>query len=263
MRARKIVLWSVTFVSLAVCLSTTGTARAGIIDPGTPVAGVSQAVWGDRWWQWAISFPNGASPITDPTGALSSLGDQGEVFFLAGTISGPANRVATVREGQTLLLPIEFVVSPIPLFGNSEAEVRADAAATIGEASDLFVTIDGSPAPLPPTTSSLLDFYQTTPPGTFPLTIPDDNIFGAPVGTFDSVAVGYWVMLEGLSVGVHTLHFGGHFEGTPSLGYPPIDTDITYTVTVVPAAVPEPTTILLVGMGGLFLIGLGWKQKSG
>ena len=90
-----------------------------------------------------------------------------------------------------------------------------------------------------------------------------DNIFGVPVGTFDSVAVGYWAMLDGLSVGVHTIHFGGHFAGTPSLGYAPFDTDITYTITVAPAAVPEPASLVLTIMGGLGLIVLRRGRKRG
>lgn len=191
------VRWTRVLLAMIACVVSTGFARGGVLAPGTPVAGVSQAVWGDRWWQWAMSYPEGSNPMTDPTGAFSGLGDQGPVFFLAGTISGPAERVATVREGQILLLPIVMVTAPIGLFGATEPAVRADAAATMGTASNLFLTIDGSPASLPAPAPSLLDYYRTTPPGTFPLTFVDNNIFGVDPGTYNSVAVGYLVMLEG------------------------------------------------------------------
>ncbi len=243
--------WAGAFLATIACMSGSELARGGVLAPDSLVDGASQAVWGDRWWQWVLSFPEGQNPLTDPTGEFSGLGDQGEVFFLAGTVSGPATRVATIQVGQTLFIPIVPVVSPIPFFGSSEAEVRADAAATLGEASDLFLTINGVDADLPPSTTSLLDFYQTTPPGTFPLTFVENNIFGVPVGTYDSVAVGYWVMLDGLSVGEHTIHFGGQFSGTPSLGYAPFETDITYVVNVL--AVPEPSTVILASLGGLTL----------
>ena len=229
----------------------TGAARAAVLAPNTQVAGASQAVWGDRWWQWALSYPNGHNPLVDATGSLSGLGDRGDVFFLAGTLTGPVSRAATVREGQTLLIPLGNAVSNIPTFGSNEAEVRADAAATNGPASGLFLTVDGAPAPLPASAPTLASFHQVTPPGTFPLTFPANNVFGAPVGTYQSVSDGYWVMLDGLSPGPHTLHFGGHFAGTAPL-YPPTDVDMAYTVTVV--AVPEPSGVTALVVGALCLL---------
>jgi len=48
----------------------------------------------------------------------------------------------------------------------------------------------------------------------FSLTLPADNIFGAPPGTYaPAVADGWYVMLAPLSPGRHTLRFGG---ATPS-----------------------------------------------
>ena len=227
-------------------------ARAAVLAPNTPVAGASQAAWGDRWWQWALSYPSGANPLEDTTGARSALGDRGNVFFLAAaTFAGPVNRAATVRQGQTLLIPLGNAVSWIPTFGNTEAEIRLDAAATDGPASGLFLTIDGAAAPLPASAPSLMNFRQVTPPGTFPLTFPVNNIFGAPVGTFQSVSDGYWVMLDGLSPGAHTLHFGGHFAGTPNLLYPPFDVDMTYALTVVPAPEPSALAVLAVVAAGV------------
>jgi hypothetical protein len=233
---------------VAVFLSTAAAARAGVLAPDTPVGGVSQAVWGDRWWQWALSYPSGGNPLVDATGALSSLGDRGDVFFLSGTLTGPVNRAATVRQGQTLLIPLGTAVSMIPWFGSTEAEIRADAAATNGPASGLFLALDGTPAPLPASAPTLMSFHQVTPPGTFSLTFPELNVYGGPVGTYRSVSDGYWVMLDGLTPGAHTLHFGGHFAGTPALGYQPLDVDMSYRLTVV--AVPEP-----LGVAALTLVG--------
>jgi len=178
------------FLAGIVLVALTGLApqmQAAVLSPNALVDGVSQAVWGDRWWQWMISYPPGADPMTDTTGAYSSLGDRGTVFYLAGTVSGSATRTATVKQGQTIFIPLAGAVSPIPLFGNNEAEVRADAAATLGTPSNLVLTIDGVMATLPAGFPSLTSFHQSTPPGTFTWVVPQNNIyssFGLPGGSF-------------------------------------------------------------------------------
>src|SRR5262245_49743514 len=96
------------------------------------------------------------------------------IFFLAGNLGTPSTRTVVIPEGDFILIPIIPIVSPAPLFGNTEAELRADAAATFGTASDLFVRIDGVDVTLPPPTTSLLDFRQMSPPGLFDLTFPVD-----------------------------------------------------------------------------------------
>jgi MYXO-CTERM domain-containing protein len=246
----------ISVLALLAGVSLTAHAGGAVLGPSVQVAGTSQAVWGDRWWQWAISYPTAQNPLNDTTGAFSYLGDQGSVFFLAGTVTGPAVRTATVRAGQTVLIPLNTAASPIPLFGADEAAVRADAAATSGPASGLTLTIDGAAATLPAGVTSLTDFHQVTPPGTFPFTIPADNVFGAPSGTYPTVEDGYWVMLDDLSVGTHTVRWTGHFAGTPALQYPPYDVDMRYTLTVTP--VPEPGGLVL-----LALIGLGgFRRRS-
>jgi hypothetical protein len=56
----------------------------------------------------------------------------------------------------------------------------------------------------------------------------------APAGsTSPSVSDGYFVMLKPLSVGQHTIHFGGTADLTP-LGGPLFIQDITYNITVSP-----------------------------
>ena len=38
----------------------------------------------NRWWQWTYSMPKQLSPVRDRTGELCHIGQQGNVWFLAG-----------------------------------------------------------------------------------------------------------------------------------------------------------------------------------
>lgn len=219
--------------------------RAGLLAPDVPVAGVSQAEWGDRWWQWAIHYPNGSNPVQDTTGAFAYLGNQGSVFFLAGSFGDPVTRSVTVGNLQDLFIPFINTVSNEPDYGNNEAEIRQDAADTLGVVSNLSLSLDGNPVALPPSTSSLNDFRQVTPPGTFDLTFPTDNIYGTTPGTYPAVADGYWAMLGPLSMGVHVLHLTAQADGTGIYAGTSYSQDITYNINVV----PEPTSGLLLCLG--------------
>jgi hypothetical protein len=95
--------------------------------------------------------------------------------------------------------------------------------------SSLFVQIDGR------SLQNLASFREQSPLFTYgPL--PANNLLGVPAGTVSpSVSDGYHVMLAPLSVGQHTLHFGG----TAVVPVGPGQTltfieDITYHITVAP-----------------------------
>jgi len=49
------------------------------------VSNVSQGDWSKRWWQWAASFDQRDSPVSDQTGALCAQKQSGPLWFLAGT----------------------------------------------------------------------------------------------------------------------------------------------------------------------------------
>jgi hypothetical protein len=76
---------------------------------------------------------------------------------------------------------------------------------------DLELTIDGK------TIRRLRRQRVQTP--AFVFTLPEDNVFGVPAGTYNPhVADGYFVMLAPLEPGAHTIHSkavftGGLFEG--------------------------------------------------
>ena len=41
-----------------------------------------------QWWQWVLSIPTPANPLTDVTGVNCMMGQRGDVWFLAGTFAG-------------------------------------------------------------------------------------------------------------------------------------------------------------------------------
>jgi hypothetical protein len=241
-------------LSCALLAATCAPAFGVVIAPDQPVNGFFQSELTARWWQWHVSYPTAINPVLDTTGANAHLGsDQGPVahpgvFFLAGNFSGNESRRVTVGNDQSLFLPFINIVAFMHLFGNTEAEIRADAAATLGTVSGLYAKLDGVDVALPASAPSPSDYRQQS--ALFALTIPATSMyadFGVPPGVYDSVTDGYWLALGPLSVGQHTLEFGAAATGTPP-DYPEFSPVQTYTITVT-TAVPEPGTWATLGAG--------------
>lgn len=215
-----------------------------IIAPDATIASFSQSYLSARWVQWIASYTAPTNPAFDATGAYSAAGDQGSYFFLAGTFGNdPVVRNVTVRADQTLFFPLIGVISMIPYFGSTEAEIRKDASDTIGVASNLSVMLDGAPALLPSGVSSLQDFRQYSP--MFPMTFIEDNIYGLPASVLDTVADGFFVGMEALPQGTHELHFTARVDGIGVYEGYGFSQDITYRIT----SVPEPGTWAMLCLG--------------
>jgi hypothetical protein len=236
-------------------------AKAGILLPDQSVAGKTQAEWGNLWYQQFLAIPASQNPLADTTGAFASRGNMGSVFFLAGsTTPAPVVRSATVLSNQFLFFPLINVISfaEVSAYGGTEAGLRRDAAETIGITpqgqapnTTLFARLNGSDLPLPPPTTSLLNFRQVSPPGLFNVTLPDDNIFGLTPGipVAPSVIDGWWLTLSPLAPGNYQLRFGGTTTGIGAYAGMGFSQDITYNLTVVP--VPGPSGLVLFGIGVL------------
>lgn len=239
-----------------------------ILAPGSVVAGMSIADWTAAWWTWNVQSPAATYPSADPTGAFANQHNNGPVFFVAGTTGGAATRSFNVPAGRPLLIPI------INFFDTEPAEIdlgvtlpdRITAAEKIVAAwpgnvipASLFASIDGNAVVSP------LDYFEETAifsagptqPGSFigSLGVPD----GADI--FPTKAAGYWLMVEGLTPGLHELHFGGSANGfsvdtgTPvgSENFPAFSNEVTATIDVV---VAEPTSALLILPALLALLAL-------
>ncbi len=197
------------------------------------------------WWKWAFSFPVGINPLFDETGAQAYLGNQGNVFFLAGVfnVTGTATRTVTIPAGKPIFFPVlnseyDNVLFRPPYLGGpftpppqfnplSVPELYAASAEVVGLTSELHATVDGCEIP------NLFSYRAKS--ASFNFTLPAaDNIyqfFGVNISGTVAPAVtdGYWLLLAPLPAGNHTINFGGTF-GPPNN----FTLDITYYITVTP-----------------------------
>ena len=134
------------------------------------------------------------------SGAYAAVGQSGKVWFLAGTTGSgavpPVVRTFTIPSGTPLFFPIvNYFWVNTPEYGDpawspdQETDVRNILSDYVDTATGLALEIDGRPVP------NLYDYrFQSTDAK---CTIPDDNIFGAPLllNPYHCVADGYWVML--------------------------------------------------------------------
>jgi hypothetical protein len=185
-----------------------------------------------EWWQWALSIPTSVNPQLDLDGKNAVVGQRGSVWFLAGIFGGgTATRICSVPEGKQLFVPVinSIGINTPGVCGSSlesVSDVRNDAANGIAGATNLSVTLDGKPI-------KNLQRVQST---VFAVALPEENVFDSPCAQFGGVPAGiyspaagdgFYVLLDPLPVGPHTLHF--HAKIPPKK----FEEDVTYNITVV------------------------------
>ena len=183
-----------------------------------------------EWWQWSSSIPASENPLLDATGEKCVVGQHGSLWFLAGNFGGTTTRSCSVPAGKDLFFPvINSIQADTPnVCGQGSAnitikELRAIAASFIDGASNLSVEVDGAPIK-----------YRRTQSKVFELSVPAGNMFDVPCGGFPAeiyspaIDDGYYVLLNPLSVGEHTIHI--HSENVSAS----FVLDVTYHLTVVP-----------------------------
>ncbi|HZY18397.1 MAG TPA: hypothetical protein VFE82_07940 [Ramlibacter sp.] len=191
------------FLSLFVVLVGATNAMADapvVVPPDASVAGVSQADWSQRWWEWAGSFDREESPVADRTGALCGSGQSGDVWFLAGTY-GTQRTVRTCRvpRGKYLFFPlINYVVVRRPDRATSCEAVASSAASITEGVSALVLEIDG-------VRHGDLHRHRLATRGCFDIGARTPER----IRVYPAAANGYYVMLQPLPPGRHTLNFGG------------------------------------------------------
>ena len=161
------------------------------------------------------------TPFAAGAVSCSSMGT-GKVVFLVGTTAvSPVERSCTISKHAAVLLPaINAECSQAEGNGSSDAELRACATSLADSFTNVHVVVDGRAL------SGLSAFRFGS--ASVPVLAGGRQRVGIPAAVNSpSVADGYWVMLDKLKKGTHTVSFGGE---APAFGFV---TETTYTLTVV------------------------------
>jgi hypothetical protein len=222
----------IMMLTTVLCCMALGAADPGVAPPNASPHGYTYAEWSVLHWQWLFSMPGDAHPLFDT--APPNTNQVGKVWFLGGSFSSTeidgdyvarVTRDVTVPAGTALFFPVlNAEQSNFELPGGLTDPQLQDAATSLMESVvSLFATVDGKAVTPVRAASGAFDL------GPLPL----DNLLGAPFGeTTRAASDGYFVFLQPLSVGKHTLHFGGEIDLGGGVSF---ILDITYNVTVTPA----------------------------
>ena len=235
------------FAGVAVNLASRADGKSRNANPGVApinshVGGKTYGEWVAAWWTWAISIPADRNPIFDTTGEFGLTGQTGKVYFLAGNFGGTVERSLTVPSGTRLFFPLynsvwwapddlddaAFVAGLLglnPALMSDEELIALIASFSISEFSNMTLTIDGEPV------HDLESYRAASDP--FPL--PDTDLIDTTGGEISqpnfAIGDGYWVMLNPLKPGEHTIRFTVTEEGPIFDPDEPLH-DVTYHLTV-------------------------------
>lgn len=207
-------------------MAVAGNPNPGVMPINSHAFGKSYGVWGEEFVQWLFSFSLDDLPLFQPDGpANCGDGQTGKVWFLYGGLGGPVTRSCTIPTGKSLFIAVNSAVSYAPDFGNTEEELRADAASDIDavDPATTFVWIDGLPL------NDVLSYRASSPEGGFLFDVPAGSTaeaLGIPADAL-SVVDGYWILLPPLSKGDHAIRWSSSFVGDPDSAY-----DVTWDITV-------------------------------
>jgi hypothetical protein len=209
MRSRSISLFRTFLLALLATTSLVAGAQSASsvtpIDPDDFVFERTQVDWSEAYLQWIATFPRDASPVSDATGALCAARQDGDVWFLATSNgSAPVVRQCSVPPGKTLFVPIALTTERT---GNKEpdcASMARIASGNLARVTGLSMTIDGL---------SVFNLERHRQ--------PTGDCFAPGLrqlprsGAKTTVADGWYVMLQPLPAGPHTLVVGARYDATP------------------------------------------------
>jgi hypothetical protein len=198
---------------------------APVLPPDAKVAGVDFGDWTARWWLWAHTLP--VPPYLDPDGRLCQLGQEGPVWFLAGTDgSFTARRKCVVPKDKYLLIPVInmyhafHAAASDPEHAHPCSVLQARAAVNNDHLVSAVVLIDGKPLPD-------VARYRVRSNGCFALdsSVPEEL-------STTAASDGYWLMLKPMSPGRHTLSIGANYGAPDGDGYGNMRQNFEYVLDV-------------------------------
>ncbi|CAM5590692.1 signal protein [Streptomyces avidinii] len=98
-----------SLILLAATALLAGACAAPEADPRRPPPGIGELSTGElqsRWWSWAASSPARSNPVADPDGSFCAENQPADVWYLAGTVGGRAERRCSIPKGRPVVLPV-------------------------------------------------------------------------------------------------------------------------------------------------------------
>lgn len=181
--------------------------------------------WIVKWTQWLTSIPNNNNPASDTSGIHCGTNQVGPVWYLAGTFGGSAERTCTIPKGKAILTP---VLSGFCTYLTDPPKTESELLKCAREGNDgatIEASVDGVPV------QNLQQSRITS--ALSPFVIPAENPYGfTHSGKTQAIVDGWFLFLEPLSSGAHTIHFSGSTVDNPTTGTQSYSTDATYHVNV-------------------------------
>lgn len=178
-----------------------------IVPPDAQFEGKAYSEWGGAFWKWALELPAKNHPFTTCTRDFS-VGQSGNVWYWSAPDTCPGPIQAKMPAGKALMLPVRVVetssLESPPFYAPTTTQQRQNSKFFADHIVNVFATIDGKPV------DNLKAFRFSTPVCCF--IAPTPWVFGAIGGNATSVGDGYYLLLDQLSKGKHTIHYGGTFS---------------------------------------------------
>lgn len=214
-------LWQSAVAVAALLVTATAWAddsnRNRIVELGEEFLGKSYSELASEWTNWFVKEPIATNPAFDPDGRFCDSNQEGNVWFLASTFEGVADRTCEVPAGKALFLSLggafvsfapDFPAAGDPCLQLSTAvdRVRCDVNTDVPAPPNVSfrVSLDGAPV------KDLLAFRAQSLPGGFTLQVPPSSFLtdlGVAAGNrAPAVADGYFLFVKPLRPGVHTLN---------------------------------------------------------
>jgi hypothetical protein len=180
--------------------------------PDSKPFGRTYAEWTARWWQWVLSIAKTENPLVDEDGKNCASNQSEPVWFLAGTLKGPAERSCVIPADKAILFPVINVEASVAEGdGTTDEELAARTRFEMDQITDIRAMISGT------NVNELKQYRIQSPP--FNVTLPADNVLGVPAQTTKMISEGYWLFLNPLEPGNYDLHsFGSCLAGRIKIG---------------------------------------------
>ncbi len=181
--------------------------------------------WSNMWWSWALAMPDGANAVQGT--APMETNQSGDVWFLSGNLKGGIEtRTVTIPLGKSVFVALlNFYADTTG--GYPPADSLMNLAKQIWDGSNATVTlfeIDGKAV------DNIAANYFAPVTSFTNQNIPLKNVIGDETYGKDKISsyaasCGYYMMIDGLSAGTHTIHF-------KASNLAPLSIDMTYNITV-------------------------------